>query len=163
MHYLTLVHTHTLTFELRLYCIITGNVWIRRDPLEYQSDLVLVDWEMCCIHVPQRDPAHFLSFTLPPAKTPAEMLNMFTEYAEYYRKELVKNLLDIQHPSAAIFKDKEKFYRIFDYMVFECVVNRAFNAIGFPPAFCKWTIRERIEKVLLYVEAVAERNGFVQQ
>ena len=118
---------------------------------------------MCCIHVPQRDLAFFLSFTLPLAKTPAEMLAMFTNYAEYYHKELVKNLLDNQHPFAAIFKDKERFYRILDYMVFECVANRAFNAMAFAPALCQWPFTELIEKMLLYMEAVAERNGFVQR
>ena len=145
----------TLMPDLQSYFVILGNQWVRKTPLEDQSDIVLVDWEMCCVHVPQRDPANFLLFTLPLVKTPADMLNMFTEYAEFYRNELVKNLLTNQHPSASIFTDKQRFHRIFKYMVFECVVNRGFNCICFPPAVQLGPITEFTEKLFLYLEAVA--------
>ena len=97
------------------------NVCLKPD-IRGQYRACAYDWELSCIHVPQRDLAEFLLFALP-ANT---SFRKWEEYIEFYRNELINSIQLKQGESkiAAVIKDKDRFIKMVDFAVMEYLLIR---------------------------------------
>ena len=101
-------------------------MWLRKNPVEGKSDLVLYDWETCAINVPQCDLVWFMNFAVVAQSSPSEHLKLWTSNTEHYRHELIKALKARggQEKIIKIFEDKQRFNRILCFQVYERFYNR---------------------------------------
>ena len=122
MHSIHFLNTLTNDFLV----LIAANMWLRKNPVEGKSDLILYDWETCAIHVPQTDIVFFMNLAVLAQSSPSEHLKLWTLDAEHYRHELIKALKarGDQEKIINIFKDKKRFYRILCFQVYERLYNR---------------------------------------
>ena len=130
-------------------------MFLRRNPSKEQSALALFDWETCCIHVPQRDVAVFLLYTLSTGKTPQETMQAWSECTEHYRMELISAISGRSEKLHQVFKDKELFTSIMAYMALETYVTRAALPSFFPIAMRNFDCEEGLLNILSYVEAIS--------
>ena len=77
----------------------------------------LYDWEISCIHVPQRDIAEFLTFVVEDGAD----ADVISSYAEFYCKSLKKELIQLKSCDKLIERttNPEAFHRIFDFCMME--------------------------------------------
>ena len=109
-----------------LYSFVLGNLWLRKDPLEGKSELILFDWECCCIHVPQRDVAVFLTSVVYPKPSHAENLQQWRTYTDYYHQHLLTAIQENNdHRLVNDMKDKNKFNRMIYFQLIEALLNRS--------------------------------------
>ena len=102
----------------------TRNVCLkRREPHDYRT--CAYDWELSCIHVPQRDAVEFLSFALPSGTA----MTTFEEYLEFYRNELESALKETEREEdleylISVVTDKRSFFKIADFVMMEMFITR---------------------------------------
>ena len=100
------------------------NLCLRKEPGPQQRHLCAYDWEMACIHVPQRDLAEFLAFS----QRETISYETWIGHLEFYRSELHACLKAIPSVSGSRLledlHDKERFYKIFDYAMMDLLVGR---------------------------------------
>ena len=85
--------------------------------------LCLYDWEVSCIHVPQRDVAEFIMFSVSEDATICQI----EEFVEFYRHSLEEELKNLGTNPQTIDRviDPEVFRRLFDYCVMEVLASRS--------------------------------------
>ena len=109
------------------YFFVLGNLWLRKNMIEDKSELILFDWECCCIHVPQRDVAFFLMTVVDPKPSPAENLHQWRRYTDYYHQHLLAAIHENNDQEIVDnIKDKNKFDRMIYFQLIEALLNRTF-------------------------------------
>ena len=100
----------------------TRNLCIRSAKDGEERWACLYDWEIVCIHVPQRDLAEFLTFVI---KDGADA-DVITSYAEFYCKSLKQELIQLKSCDKLIERttNPEAFHRIFDFCMMEMLAMR---------------------------------------
>ena len=112
-------------FIIQFQLFVLGNLWLRKNPQEGKSDLILFDWESCCIHVPQRDVALFLMSVVYPKPYRAENLQQWRTYTDFYHRHLLTAFQgNNDHGLVDDIKDKNKFDRMIYFQLIEAVLNR---------------------------------------
>ena len=140
------------------FFLYLGNMWLRRTSKGGCSELILCDWETCCIHVPQRDLIQFLRYSIYPAETAAENLQLWVEHIEYYRKQLIAAICWENKELLPNMYDEDMFYRILDYQVLEVYCSRVLLGAMLPQRFQKlFTYAEGARNILLYIQAMSKR------
>ena len=84
---------------------------------------------------------------------------MWSEHAEYYRKELVSALYKLNRKQAKIFEDKESFDRILSYEMFETFCCRSCLVPILPPELWDFSSNDRANAYMFLMETFA--NGLI--
>ena len=112
------------------YDLNPRNCCMTRNP----RGLCLYDWEVSCIHVPQRDVAEFIMFSVSEDATICQI----EEFVEFYRHSLEQELKNLGTSPQTIDRviDPEVFRRLFDYCVMEVLASRSLLYTDF---FIAWS------------------------
>ena len=137
------------------------NICLRKTPSERQRHLCMLDWEMAAIHVPQRDLAEFLAFSLP-FETP---LLKWSEYINIHRTRLTQELRKNQKGDDLLgCYEMDTFLRVLDFCMMEFLVARLPVYIsmgtGLLPMF--QYVPRTLSNVLKYLMAAKSRHSFLQ-
>ena len=81
---------------------------------------------------------------------------MWSEHAEYYRKELVSALYKLNGKQAEIFEDKESFDRILSYEMFEIFCCRSCFIPLLPPELNDFSSNDRTNAYMFLMEKFAK-------
>ena len=130
-------------------------MWLRKSPVEGKSDLILYDWELCCINVPQADVLYFLVTVLPPHASPAEQLAVLTTHMEYYREQLLDALTGRDAKLIETMKNRELFDRIIYLSLVQRLLGRAFITGAFPEPLQSERMMAIVNNQLLCIEAMS--------
>ena len=136
------------------------NLCIRSAKDGEESWACLYDWEISCIHVPQRDIAEFLTFVVEEGADD----DIITSYAEFYCKSLKRELIQLKCYDKLIDKitNQEIFMRIFDFCMMEMLVAKiaaygtAMGAFGVSFPF----IPRLVKGSTNYVDRVIDKYSF---
>ena len=128
-------------------------MWLRKRPLEGKSDLILYDWELCCIHVPQRDVVTFLMVTTLPHSSPSEQLNYWKKFTDFYHEQLLASIQGREEHLIERIKDKKNFDRIMYLQVIEALLNRACLMAVVPGKDTPESCITSMENLLLYIQS----------
>ena len=128
-------------------------MWLRKRPLEGKSDLILYDWELCCIHVPQRDVVTFLMVTTLPQSSPSEQLNYWKKFTDFYHEQLLASIQGREEHLIERIKDNKNFDRIMYLQVIEALLNRACLMAVVPEKDTPESCITSMENLLLYIES----------
>ena len=120
----------------------------------------LYDWEISCIHVPQRDIAEFLTFV---SEDGADA-NIITSYAEFYCKSLKQELIQLKSCAKLIEKmsNQEAFMRIFDFCMMDMLAVKiaaygtSIGAFGVSFPFIPRIVRVSTS----YIDSVIDKYNF---
>ena len=130
--------------------VLSGNLWVRKNASKGQSKLILYDWELSCLHVPQFDLAVFLLCTIPAMDYSTELYHIWTEHAEFYRHHLITSLHDHKE-LAEVFSDRQSFHRILGFVIFEAFCNRVSIWCILPPALRFYNSESELRKILSFL------------
>ena len=136
-----------------------GNLCIRKNPQDGKSALCLYDWEVCCLHAPQRDVAMFLSLGLKPEADAEATVALWLEYIEHYRKQIISALYGKNEELINKFRDKRLFMRIFDYLLLEVFVNRICPITYLPNEDKRIPMEAWMTSNLAYISAAGKTLG----
>ena len=139
--------------------LIPANLRLRRHAIEGKSDLILYDWELCCINVPQRDLVFFLICVIPPQSTLERHIQVFKAHTAYYQKHLVEALQGRDKFLINKIKDRDMFDRIVYLQMFELLLNRSCLLGALPRQHVAAPYLLMVENVLSYIEAQADEYG----
>ena len=132
---------------------------MRRHSQEGKSDLILFDWELCCIKAPQADLANTILCLFHPEATPIEQLRVWRHWVQYYQYQLLHSLRTTRNDQALLLekmKDQNLFNRIFYFAVLEFFFNRGCLLVVYPSHTRPKAFDIFIESVLNYIEAQAD-------
>ena len=123
----------------------TRNVCIRSANDGMKRWACLYDWEIACIHVPQRDVTEFLTFAVEDGAD----ADILTSYAEFYCKSLKQELIQLKSCDTLIEEttNRETFQMIFDFCMMEMFAEKiaaygtVMGAFGVPFPFIPRLVR----------------------
>ena len=139
-----MVHNFTL--------FLTGNLWLRKDPEEGKSDLILYDWELCCINVPQTGLAEFMAMTLKPQNTPSEQLREWVRYVHYYQHQVLNCIKGREQRLVEKIQNRDLFERMFYLQAMQELGNRLYMVAAVPQPLRPSAFSILIENTLLFIE-----------
>ena len=131
----------------------TGNLWLRGQAEEGKSRLILFDWELCCIDVPQGDLVFALLDVSPQSSAAEDHLTVYKTYTAYYHQQLLEALKGRDQSLINRIKDRETFERIVYLQMFEILLNRMSVVGALPKEHRHRKYEEIIESAFLYIEA----------
>ena len=147
-----------MPLSMNIY-ISLGNLCLRKAPRYGKSVLCLYDWEICCLHAPQRDVAMFLSLGLEPEKDPEATVALWMEYIEFYRMQVISALYGKNEELIKKFRDKELFQRIFAYLLLEVFLNRVCIITYFPNEHKRTPMEAWMASNLAYILTAGRNVG----
>ena len=133
----------------------TGNLWLRRQAEEGKSHLILFDWELCCIDVPQGDLV-FALLDVSPQSSAEGHLRVYKTYTAYYHQQLLEALKGRDQSLINRIKDWETFDRIVYLQMFEILLNRMSVVGALPEEHRQRKFEATIENAFRYIEAQTE-------
>ena len=136
------------------------NLCIRSATDEEERWACLYDWEIACIHVPQRDVAEFLTFVVEDKAN----VDTITSYAEFYCKTLKQELIQLKSCDKLIKEttNPETFQMIFDFCMMEMLAEKiaaygtTMGAFGVSFPFIPRIVRGSTN----YVDSIIDKYNF---
>ena len=140
--------------------LFSGNLWLLRNPPANKSALCLCDWELCCLHVPQRDAITFILFSFFPFSSRERTVATWWKYIEHYRQELMASLAGREADLLRSISDRNLFNKIIVYQALEILMNRMFEIGAMPEESVKTVPHGKwLENCLSFIEASADQAG----
>ena len=130
----------------------SGNLWLRKDPADGKSDLILYDWELCCINVPQTGLPEFMAITLKPQSTPSEQLREWMRYVHYYQDQVLNCIIGREEGLVEKIRNRALFERMFYLQVMQVLVNRLYLVAAVPEPLRPSGFSILMENTLLFIE-----------
>ena len=133
---------------------LTGNIILRKECNEEHDYLCLIDWELSCIHVPQRDLAMYLiNAILPARRVSVKNMASISKYVDCYVSQLTRSRENENREIPIMISDRTKFNELLHYCMLQIIVERCLVLFLLPTRPDWWF--DVLESSLTYIESVA--------